>query len=132
MFELFNKDSVFIDGGQQLAVCRAGHRNSNRQRCTVARKTNNTDIVAEILATELCTKPNGLGHLEYLLLECFVTEGLAFLATFGGQGVQVVGGGELGCLHGEVCGSSTDHNGQVVGRAGCRTEAGNLLAQEFK
>ena len=93
MFKLFNEDTLRVDGGQELTVSRAGDSNGNRQRSTVARKTNNTNVVAEVLTAELRTKTNGFGQFEDLLFELEVTEALPLLATFGGKRVEIVGGG---------------------------------------
>ena len=59
------------------------------------RKTDDTHIVAEVLAAKLSADPHVLAQLVDLGLPREVAEGTAVLVARGMQLVQILGGGEL-------------------------------------
>ena len=89
MFEILDKDTVLGDLAQNLTVGRARNTQTNRAACPVARQTDHTHIVAEVLAAELCADAHFAGHLKNLLFPFKVTIGLTMLATFGRKVVVI-------------------------------------------
>ena len=116
---------------EHLAVGRARHRDGDGQRGAVAGQPHDAHVVAEVLAAELGADAELPGQLEHLLLELGVAEAVAGgrVARLG-QLVEVLGAGVLGCLEGELGARAADDDGQVVGRAGRRTEPAQLLVEE--
>ncbi len=88
------------------------------------------DVVAEVLAAELRADAELPGHLQHLLLQVHVPDGVAERRALDGQRVQVAGRGQLGDLEVELRRRATDHDRQVVRGTGRRAEAAQLLVQE--
>ena len=57
----------------------------------MAGETDDANIVAEVLATELCSDADLAGEIENLLFPLEITEAMASLGTLGGERIEVVG-----------------------------------------
>ena len=69
----------------------------------MTRQTNHTDIVSQILTTELGTESNLLSLLDELLLEIDIAESTTRLVACGRQTVVVLDAGELHCEQVLLC-----------------------------
>ena len=96
----------------------------------MTRQTDHTDIVSQILTTELCTETNLLSLDDQLLLQIDITEGTTSLITSGGQTVIELDRSEL---HGQqvlLSRRTTDHKGNMIRRTSSCTQTLHLLYQE--
>ena len=127
---LFNPYTVLVDFTLDVAVGRAADAESHRAGGTVTRQADDTHVVGEVFAAELGAEPNAVSFLEDALFEFHIAEGASRLVARGGQAVVVVGRSEL---HGEQVAlgrSAADDEGDVVRRAGGRTERLHFLNHE--
>ena len=129
---LFDPHSVRVDLALDVAVRRTADSHAYRAAGTVARKADDTDIVGQILASELCTESYSGGRVEQFPLKVRVTEGTAGLVARRRQAVVVFDAGELDGQEVLFRARPSDHEGDVVGRAGCGTKALHLVDQERK
>ena len=130
LLELFEEHAVGGDLAECLTVGRARHGDADRVGCPVAGEAHNPDVVAEVLAAELCADAEPAGEFEHALLPLGVAEGVAGLAAGGGQVVEVVGRGVLGDLEVELGRRAADDDCQVVRRAGGGAERAEFLVEE--
>ena len=77
--------TVLVDLCLDVAVGRAAHTHTDGAAGTMARQTDDTDVVGEILTTKLCSKSNLVSLFEQLLLKVDVAEGTTCLIACGGQ-----------------------------------------------
>ena len=127
---LLQPDTIGIDLGLDVTVSRARDTHTDRTTCTVTRQTDHTDVVGQILATELSTEADLVGLFQQFLLKVDVTEGTTCLITCGGQTIVILDRGEL---HGEqvlLGRGTTNHEGDVVRRTSGRTQRLHLLYEE--
>ena len=120
--ELLYPHAVGVDLRLDVAVGRAADSEADGAARAVARQTYHAHVMGEILAAELGSETDFPCLLKQLLLQLHIAESASALVACGWQLVVVVGGGEL---HGEqvlLGGGSSDHEGNVVGRAGGRAE----------
>ena len=125
--ELFEEDAILGDLADGLAIGRAGDADPDRDRGAVAGDADHTDVVAEILAAELCADAHLAREFEHLLLHLAVTDGDALVVAFARQVVEVAGRGELHGLEVHLRRSAPDDDGEVVGRAGGGAERADLV-----
>ncbi len=130
MLELLEIDAVFGDLAEHLAVRRAGHAETDRQRGAVARQPDHPHVVAEILAAELRADAERLRHLQDFLLHLEIAEGVAVGRAMGRQRVEIARGGEFHGLHAEFGRGAADHDRQMIGRARRGAQGQHLLFQE--
>ena len=129
--QLLQEDALGGDLRGGLAVGRAGDGDRDGQRGAVPGQAHHAHVVAEVLAAELRADADLLRQLEDLLLQLLVAEAVPGRRALGGQLVQVVRGGVLRGLQGELGGRAADDDRQVVRRAGRRAERADLLLQEL-
>ena len=121
IIHLLNPDTVGIDLGFDVSVCRAADSQTNRATGTMARKPDDTDIMSEIFSSELGTKANLMCLFQKLLLQLHVAERPSGLISGSRQFIIIMGGSKF---HGKkvLLGRSTAHHDcNMVRRAGCRT-----------
>jgi hypothetical protein len=94
-FQLFEEHAVGGDFGLDLAVGRAGHADSDGQRCAVAGQADDADIVAEIFAAELRADADALGHFQHAGFHFEIAKRVAGLAALRRQFVQPLGRTQL-------------------------------------
>ncbi len=128
-FELLEEDPVAGDLAERLPVGRARHGHRHRAARAVAGETDDTNVVAEVLATELGTDPGGLGEPQHLALEVDVAERVPCRRAGGREGVEVLRRGQLRRLDRVLGRRPADHDGQVVRRAGRRPQGLHLVEQ---
>ena len=127
---LLDPDTVSVDLGLDVAVCRAAYAKAYRTAGTVTRESYDTDVVGHILASELGSEADFVGLLKELLLELDVAEGTAGLIAGSRQAVVIMSGSELDGQK-VLLGRGSAHNDcDMIWRAGCRAEALHLLDQE--
>ena len=129
--QLLQEDALGGDLGARLTVRGTGHCERHRKRGAVARQADDTHVVAEVLATELCADANLASEVEYLVLDFLVAETVALGPTVIRQLIKVVRGGILCRPHGELGRGATHHEGEVVGRAGRGPERTDLRLDEW-
>ena len=98
----------------------------------MAGEADDAHVVAEVLPAELRADPERLGQLEDLLLQLDVAEAVGRHRPLGGQVVEVVRGGVLRGLEGELRAGAADHDRQVVRRARGGPERADLLVEELQ
>ena len=130
LLQLLQEDPLGADLPQGLPVGGARDGDPHGVGGAVPGESDHPDVVAEVLATELGPDPEATCHLQDLRLPFEVTEAVAGRATAGGEVVEVVGRGVLGGPQGVLGRGAADDDGQVVRRAGRRTEGPELLVQE--
>ena len=131
-FELLEEHTVGGDPPQRLPVGGARDCDGHRARCTVARKADDADIVAEVLAAELCADARALGHGEERRLHLEIPETLSVLVALDRKCVEVAGRGHLRRLERELRRGSADDHGEVVRRAGRGAEQIHLGGDEVE
>ena len=97
----------------------------------MARGTDHAHVVHEVLAAELSADTALLADPEHLLLPLQVTEAAAALVARSGQLVEVAGRSLLHGREAHLCRRTADADGQVVGRAGRRTEVEDMGLDEI-
>ena len=127
MLELFEEDAVAGDLAERLAVGAAAHRDGDGAARAVAREPDDPDVVAEVLAAELCADPRLLREREHLRLELDVAEAVTEQRAGRRQRVEVAGARQLGRLECRLGRRAADDDGEVVRRAGRRAERLHLL-----
>ena len=93
-----SEDAFAVDLGQDLAVSRARHGEADRARRAVAGQTDDPHVVAEVLAAELGADAELAGHFENASFPFDVAVGVAGLAAFGRQRIEITRGRKLGHL----------------------------------
>ena len=96
----------------------------------MTRQTNHTDVVSQILTTELSTKTDLLSLLDEFLLQIYITEGTTCLITCGGQTVVVLDRGEFHREEVLLGRGTTNHEGNMVRRTSGCTQRLHLLYEE--
>src|SRR3954451_7339358 len=86
--------------------------------------------MTKILAAKLRADAERLRHLQDLLLHLEIAEGVAVGRTMRRQRVEVASRGKLDGLHAEFSRSSTDYDGEVIGRARRGAQGQHLLLEE--
>jgi hypothetical protein len=127
---LFQEHAVARDLAQRLAVGRARHAETDRQRGAVPRQADHAHVVAEILAAELRADAERLRHLVDLALHLAVAESVAVLGAALRERVVISAGGELDRLHRRPGRGAADDDGEMVGRARRGAERQHLLLEE--
>ncbi|SUV47206.1 Uncharacterised protein [Bacteroides eggerthii] len=128
--ELFNPDTFFIDFTLDVTVCRAGNAQTDRTGSTMTRQTDDTHIVSQILAAELCAKTNLMSLCQYLLLQFHVAESTTELITGSRQVVIEVSGRQFHRQQVLLCRSAADDECNVIGRTSSRTQRLYLFDEE--
>ena len=128
--EFFNPDTVLVNFTFDITVGRARHAQTYRTRRTVTRQTDDTHIVCEVLAAELCTETDLMRLFQNLLFEFHVAECAPRGITRGRQVVIIMSRSQL---HGEQvlfgrC--AADNECDMIRRTSSRTEALHLLNHE--
>ncbi len=131
MLQLLDEHTVTGDLAHGLTVCRAGNRQSDGQRGSMAWQTHHAHIMAEIFTTELRADPHLLGQLVDFSLHRHIAEGMGEFRALLRQSIKITGRGELGRFQGQFRRQTADDDGQVIGRAGRGAEREDLLMQEF-
>ena len=119
---LLQPDTVGIDLRLDVAVGRAADTHADRTAGTMTRQTNHTDIVSQILTTELGTQANLMSLLQEFLFEVDIAEGTTSLVACGGQTVVELDGSQL---HGQqvlLGRSTTNDECDVIRRTSCCTQ----------
>ena len=88
-------------------------------------------VVAEVAAAELRADAELPGQLQHLGLQLDVAEAVRGHRARGRQRVEVLRGGVLRGLQRVLPRGAADHHGEVVGRAGGRTDQAQFLLQEL-
>jgi len=97
----------------------------------MARGTDHAHVVHEVLAAELGADTALLANLKHLLLPLQVAEAAAAFVTRGGQFVEITGRSLLHGREAHLGRRAADADGQVVGRAGRRTEVEDMGFDEI-
>ena len=127
---LLQPDAVAVDLGLDVTVGRTADTHTDGTRGTMARQTDDTDVVGQGLAAKLGTEANLMGLVQEFLLEVDVAEGTTRLVARGGQRVVVLNAGELHRQQVLLGRGTADDEGDMVGRTGRRTQRLHLLHQE--
>ena len=98
----------------------------------VTRKTDDTDIVCKIFASELSPEADFLSLNEEFLLEVYVAESAAGLITRCRERIVILDAGEFDCQQVLFGGGTTDYESDVIRRAGCGAKGTHLLDKERK
>ena len=131
LLQLLDEDTVLGDLSLDVTVSRAANAQTYGARRCVARTTNNTYIVYQILTTELSTYAALLADIEHLLLPLQIAEVAATLVTRCGQVIEITSRSLLnGCEVG-LSRSTTDAECQVVGRTSRSTQILDVLLNEL-
>ena len=131
VIHFLNPDTILIDLTFDVTVSGAAYTQTDRAASTVTWKTNHTDVVCHIFATELCTKTDLVCLLEQLLLKFDVAESTTCLVTSRRECVVVVSRCQFNCKQVFLCASATNHKRDVVWRTSCSTEALHLFYKEW-
>ena len=131
LLQLLEEDALRGDLGLDVTVCRAAHADGHGARSRMARGANHAHVVHEVFAAELGADTALLADLEHLLLPLQVAEAAAALVTRGGQLVEIAGRSLLHGREAHLGRRTADANGQVVGRAGRRTEVEDMGLDEI-
>ena len=131
LLQLLEEDALRGDLGLDITVCRAAHADGHGARSRMARGANHAHVVHEVFAAELGADTALLADLEHLLLPLQVAEAAAALVTRGGQLVEIAGRSLLHGREAHLGRRTADANGQVVGRAGRRTEVEDMGLDEI-
>ena len=127
---LLQPDTVGIDLRLDISVGRTRDAHTNRTRSTMTWQTDHTDIVSQVLTTELRTETNLLSLLNQFLLQVNITESTPRLITGCGQTIIELNRSEF---HGQqvlLSRSATNHKGNMVWRTSGSTQTLHLLYQE--
>ena len=89
--KFLDPDTVLVDLRLDVAVGRAAYSKADRAARAVARQTDDSDVMCEILASELCSEADLVSLLKHLFLQLDVTESASGLVTCRRQGVIVMG-----------------------------------------
>ena len=125
--EFFNPDAVLVDLGFDVAVSRAAHTHADRAACTVAGQTDHANVVSHVFTAELSAQADVLCSFKQRFFEFEVTESTARFVTRGGEVVVEVRRSQLHRQHGLFSRSAADHESDVIGRAGSRTQSLHLF-----
>ena len=125
-----NPHTVLVDFALDVSVSRATHSEADGATCAVAGKTDDADVVGKGFAAELCAQSNFVCLFEQFFFEFDVAEGASCFVAGGGQVVIVVCGSQLHCQQVLFGGGASDDEGDVIGRAGCSSEALHLVHEE--
>ena len=128
--QLLQEDAVTRDLAERLAVGRAGDAETDRQAGAMARKPDDADIVAEILAAELGTDPERLRQPVDLRFHRDIAKRLAQLGSPGRQRVEIARRGELDRFQSQFGRCPADDDRQVIGGTGGGPEGEDLFPQE--
>ena len=96
----------------------------------MTRQPHDPDIMAKVLAPELCPYPKRLGKFVHQLFELEVAERVAVLRTVSWKRIEVAAGCKLDRLECQLGGGSADNDCEVIGRASGGTQRQDLLPQE--
>lgn len=99
---------------------------------SIPRKTDDTDVVAEVLASELGANAHLAGHVENLLLELEISEATTVLVASGVHVIEVTGRGELDSLQAGLSGGTTNDDSEVVRRTSGSAESLDLGLKELE
>ena len=95
--KFLNPDTVLVDLRLDVAVGRAAYSKADRAARAVARQTDDSDVMCEILASELCSETDLVSLFENLLLKLDITESTTCLITCSRKCVIVMCRSELHC-----------------------------------
>ena len=127
---LLKPDAVAVDFGLDVAVGRAAHAHADGAAGAMSRQTHHANVVGKCLAAELCAQANLVCLDQQFLLQVDVAEGATRLVARGGQVIVVF---DRCQFHGEqvfLGAGAANHEGDVIGRAGCSAQALHLLHEE--
>ena len=123
-------NAVFVDFRLDVAVGGARNAHSDGARGAVARQADDADVVGQIFAAELRSKPDFLGFLEQFFFQVDVAEGASRLVARRGQRIVVFNRREFHRQQVLLCRSATNHKRDVVGRTGRRAKRFHLFDEE--
>lgn len=130
--ELLDEDTVAGDLTLGTAVGGTGDAEADRQRGAVTGQADDADIMAEILAAELCADAEALRELVDFLLHFDIPEGMSAFGAFRGKTVEIPRRGELDRLQVHLRRRAADNDSEMIRRAGGRAERQDLLFQEVQ
>ncbi|MNS78425.1 hypothetical protein D3C72_1120410 [compost metagenome] len=128
-FQFFDPDTVAVDLRFDVAIRRTGDAHSDRARRTVARQTNDADVVGEIFAAELRAEAQVLRFDQQFLFKLNVAERLTVFVPFRRQTVIVFRGRQFDGFQGTFRRGAADDKRNVIRRTGSRAERAHLLDQ---
>ena len=79
--QLLNPDTVFIDLTLHVTVSRTTDTQTDRTGSTVARQADDTDIMCQILSSELCTQTDIVYFSQHFFFQFYIPESAAILVT---------------------------------------------------
>ncbi|VTR70310.1 conserved hypothetical protein [Desulfosarcina cetonica] len=130
-FQLLQENALGRNLGLDVTIGAATDADADGTGSAVARQAHDPDIMTEVFPAELGPDAQLLGPHQQGFFHFQITETMAALATRDGQAVQVAGRGELDGLEVELRRGSAHHHGEVVGRAGRRTQGFHLGGQKI-
>ena len=94
------------------------------------RQSDDSNVVAEVLAPELSPDAELLRHVQDVGFHGEVAVAVSGVGSVDGQIVEVVRAGQLGCFERVLGTGAADHDCQVVRRAGCGTDHAEFLVEK--
>ena len=131
VFQLLDKDAVAIDAALGLTVGAARHSNADRQRGAVPRQSNHPRIQSKVLAAKLGADAAPASDVKQFRFQLEIAKRATICVAAGGEMVEVLGRSQLNRLQSGFGRSASDHEGQMVGRTGGRSQRHHLLRQKL-
>ena len=128
---MVEEDALFGNFGFDVAVGRATYADADGARRRVARSADHPHVVYEVFAAELGADTALPADLEDFLFPLQVAEAASAFVTRGGQLVEVTCRSLLDGRQTHFGRRAADADGQVVGRAGRRTEVEDMGLDEI-
>ena len=119
--QLLNPNTVFVDLTFHVTVSRATDTQTDRARSPVARQTDDTDIMCQILATELCAQTNIMHFGQHFFFQFDVPESATILVTGRRQFVIIMCRSQLHRQQVLFSRSTADHHCNMIRRTSSRT-----------
>ncbi|MNI51232.1 hypothetical protein D3C73_1059440 [compost metagenome] len=89
MFKFLQPDTVLINFGFNIAVCRAGEGHGDRAGATVAWQANDANVVREVFTAKLCANTKLAAGIEQRRLQCGIAERLTQFVAAGWQVIVI-------------------------------------------
>ena len=127
---LFKPYALGVDFRLDVAVGTTGDTETDGAAGPMSRQSYDPHVVGEGFAPELRSESNLVRLEEQSLLELDIAEGTSRVVAGGGQRIIVVGRGEFDGEEVLLGRGASDDKGNMVRRAGCRSETAHLLNEK--
>lgn len=128
--ELLKENPICAHKRLDLSISRAGNAQTHGQRTGMARQADHPHVMAEIFSQELRAEAHAAGAREHRAFELEVAKRPARRVAGSGQIIERARRGELDRFQALLGRKPSDHDREVVGRAGGRAEGADFLVQK--